>query len=142
MAIKELVDFIDIILNGSEKQKSELAQTFFKLADTSKRLQKLGLHGSHFVVRYGVVSHHKNKDGDHTYSVDEWKQICARINSPLAVTKHGDDYNLYVDVQKNGKPTLIGVAVKQAGRDLVVNSIKTVFAKKINRTDEILFDAR
>ena len=142
MAIKNLSDYIEQILNGTETEKARLQQTFFKLADTAPRLQQLGLRGEHFIVRYGVVSHHKGKDADHSYSADEWKQLCVKINAPLAVTRYKDSYNVYVDVQKNGKPTLVGVAVKQAGRELVVNSIKTVFAKHINDADEIVYDGR
>ena len=140
--IKPLSENIDIILNGQESEKEKLKQTFFKIADTSEELQAVGLKGERFVVRYGVISRHKNKDKDHDFTAEEWKDICKKINKPVLVTKYKNGYNLYLDVIKNGKHTLIGVDVKSVSRNLIINNVKTAFASDIDATEEIVLDNR
>lgn len=140
--IKPLSENIDTILNGQESEKEKLKQTFFKIADTSEELQAVGLKGERFVVRYGVISRHKNKDKDHDFTAEEWKDICKKINKPVLVTKYKNGYNLYLDVIKNGKHTLIGVDVKSVNRNLIINNVKTAFASDIDATEEIVLDNR
>lgn len=140
--IKPLSENIDTILNGQESEKEKLKQTFFKIADTSEELQAVGLKGERFVVRYGVISRHKNKDKDHDFTAEEWKDICKKINKPVLVTKYKNGYNLYLDVIKNGKHTLIGVDVKSVSRNLIINNVKTAFASDIDATEEIVLDNR
>lgn len=140
--IKPLSENIDTILNGQESEKEKLKQTFFKIADTSEELQAVGLKGERFVVRYGVISRHKNKDKDHDFTAEEWKDICKKINKPVLVTKYKNGYNLYLDVIKNGKHTLIGVDVKSVSRNLIINNVKTAFASDIDATEEVVLDNR
>lgn len=140
--IKPLSENIDTILNGQESEKEKLKQSFFKIADTSEELQAVGLKGERFVVRYGVISRHKNKDKDHDFTAEEWKDICKKINKPVLVTKYKNGYNLYLDVIKNGKHTLIGVDVKSVSRNLIINNVKTAFASDIDATEEIVLDNR
>lgn len=140
--IKPLSENIDTILNGQESEKEKLKQTFFKIADTSEELQAVGLKGERFVIRYGVISRHKNKDKDHDFTAEEWKDICKKINKPVLVTKYKNGYNLYLDVIKNGKHTLIGVDVKSVSRNLIINNVKTAFASDIDATEEIVLDNR
>ena len=133
--IKNLADCIEIILSGTDEEREKLHQTFFKLADTSQFLKNLGLKGEYFTIRYGVISHHKGKDADHNYTIDEWRQISEKINWPVMITKYKDNFNIYLDIFKNSKLTLVGVEVKQVNKEFFVNNVKTVFAKN-NRENE------
>ena len=65
-----------------------------------------------------------------------------KINKPVLVTKYKNGYNLYLDVIKNGKHTLIGVDVKSVNRNLIINNVKTAFASDIDATEEIVLDNR
>lgn len=137
-AKKNLVDYIDTILNGTAAEKEKLQKTFFKVTDTPKELKDIGLKGDHFTIRYGVISHHKNKDSDHSFTVEEWKQISKKLSTPLAVVPYKKGFNVFVDVIKNGKLTLVGMEVKSAGKNNLVNDIKTVFAKDVDMSKDIL----
>jgi len=130
--LKLLSESIDEILNATEEDKQKFQRSYFKIADTPQELKDKGLRGDSFTIKYGVISHHKNKDSDHNLSADEWKQVCEKITKPVAVVPYEnkkDSFNLYLDLKHNGKNILVGVTVKNAGRNLEVNAVNTVFAK-------------
>lgn len=122
---------IDKILNGTKEEKSALRGKHFAIAKTSPLLKKIGMIGDYITVGYGVISHHKNKDIDHRFTVEDWKYICTNINSPLGVIKHNDAFDVFIKPADSKKDILVGITVKQTGKDTYVNAVKTVFAKDL-----------
>ena len=128
---KLLEDNIEEILSAdTEEKRDKFKKTKFVVADTPDELKKVGLTGNQFVVSYGVISHHKNKDKDHDLNSDDWKAICDSISKPLLIVSYKDDYNMYLSVKKNNKNILVGVKVKKEGRYIIINDVTTAFAKK------------
>lgn len=131
---------IDTILHGTPQEKEKLTMKFFRVANTSHDLKELGLKGDYFTVKYGVISHHKNKDLDHALTAKHWVDICKKINKPFLVAKDlNGNYRLFVDTKVNGKFVMIGVEVKNAGRNLYVNAIKTAFGKDSCNNSDLLY---
>lgn len=137
-----LADVIDTILNGSDAEKQQFQRTYFELAETPKILQDLGLLGEKFTIRYGVITHHKNKDADHDFSETEWKKLCEKISMPFAVAKYGTGYDLFLDFKHNEKYVLVGVEVKNTGKDQFVNAVRTVFARNISGKENIVYASK
>ena len=139
-SLSPLESNINKILNGTPEEKEKLQRSFFKVANTSSDLKRLGLKGDYFTVKYGVISHHKTKDLDHALTAEHWIDICNKINKPFLVAKDlNDNYRLFVDTKVNGKFVMIGIEVKQTGKDLFVNAIKTAFGRNSCNNTELLY---
>lgn len=135
-----LEENIDTILHGTPQEKAKLQRSFFKVADTSQELKKLGLKGDYFTVKYGTISHHKSKDLDHALTAKNWIDICKKINKPFLVAKDLDgNYRLFVDTKVNGKFVMIGVEIKHSGENLFINAIKTALGRNNNNNAKILY---
>lgn len=87
------------------------------------------------------------KDGSHDIGEKEWEKLPEALQRPLAITRLGDKdkgYRLYTTL-KNGKGEyiVVGVAVKNSGRDIEVNAISTVFGRRESggktQRDEVIY---
>lgn len=134
---------------GKEYANKLFAMKFFDVASTPEFMKTLGLTGEKFTIRYGVISKHVNKDNDHALPVEIWEQLPEALQNPFAITKHferkGDKlspkgYRIYTALQHNGKYVIVGADVKNAGRDLEINAIATVFAITTpSETEEVIY---
>jgi hypothetical protein len=139
---------VDKILNGTQVEKKALERSYFFLADTPQFMKEIkdkdgkGLTGDYFTARYGVISRHIGKDADHDLTAQNWTDLCDAIKAPFAIVKHNDGYNLFANVQNNGKWVMVAVDVKNVGRNIEVNSIKTAYGykKRLNGvTDDFVY---
>ena len=149
--------FLDVIRTLYEKGKEVASKLFgrsyFDVADTSNLLKKLGLTGDKFTIRYGVISRHFGKDAQHKLPLSVWSQLPKALNTPLIVTKYYTDktktkqkgYRIYTAIQlEDGAFVVAGVEVKNAGRNLEVNAIDTVFGRNniIGTQEEIVYESK
>ena len=149
--------FLDVIRTLYEKGKEVASKLFgrsyFDVADTSNLLKKLGLTGDKFTIRYGVISRHFGKDAQHKLPLSVWSQLPKALNTPLIVTKYYTDktktkqkgYRIYTAIQlEDGAFVVAGVEVKNAGRNLEVNAIDTVFSRNniIGTQEEIVYESK
>ncbi|MDR2193465.1 MAG: hypothetical protein LBP19_03225 [Treponema sp.] len=141
--LASLKDNIHTILHGTKEEKAKLVRRHFYLADTPQFIKEKGLRGDFFSARYGVVARHDGKDNDHTLTEQNWIDLCEKITWPFAITRHGGGFRLFTDVKVDGHNVVVGVEVKNAGKDIVVNSIITAFGYR-NRpvTDEIIYRSK
>ncbi len=122
---------------GREVASKVYSQQYFFVAKTPDFMKKYGLDGESFTVSYGTISRHFGKDPDHSLTIETWAQLPAAITIPFAITEYYEDkkrtrkrgYRLYTQIQFGSGYVVVGVDVKLAGRDLIVNSISTVFGK-------------
>ena len=107
---------------------------YFDVAKTPDFMKRIGLTGDKFTVRYGVMSRHFGKDGSHNFTEEEWRQLPDAIKSPFAISKltdKKDGYRLYTTLKtEKGEYVVVGADVKNAGRNLEVNSIATIFGRR------------
>ena len=149
--------FLDVIRTLYEKGKEVASKLFgrsyFDVADTSNLLKKLGLTGDKFTIRYGVISRHFGKDAQHKLPLSVWSQLPKALNTPLIVTKYYTNktktkqkgYRIYTAIQlEDGAFVVAGVEVKNAGRNLEVNAIDTVFSRNniIGTQEEIVYESK
>ena len=57
----------------------------------------------------------------------------------MMITRYKDNFNIYLDIFKNSKLTLVGVEVKQVNKELFVNNVKTVFAKNNRENESVIW---
>ncbi len=146
--------FIDVIrtlyTRGKEVASRLFSMKFFDVATTPKFMKDLGLRGDKFTIRYGVISRHFNKDNEHDLSEEIWEQLPTAIQNPFAITRYFTDenrkqqkgYRLYTTLQLgNGSYVVVSAEVKNAGRDLEVNAINTVFGRNVlsDVHDELIY---
>lgn len=149
--------FLDVIRTLYEKGKEVASKLFgrshFNVADTSNLLKELGLTGDKFTIRYGVISRHFGKDAQHKLPLNVWSQLPEALNKPLIITKYYTDktktkqkgYRIYTAIQlEDGAFVIAGVEVKNAGRNLEVNAIDTVFGRNniIGTQEEIVYESK
>ena len=149
--------FLDVIRTLYEKGKDVASKLFgrsyFDVADTSNFLKELGLTGDKFTIRYGVISRHFGKDAQHKLPLSVWSQLPDVLNNPLIITKYYTDktktkqkgYRIYTAIQlEDGAFVVAGVEVKNAGRNLEVNAIDTVFGRNniIGTQEEIVYESK
>lgn len=132
-----LADNIDKILDGTAKEKTQLAGKHFKVCDTPSIMKQCGLTGDIITIKYGVISRHKDKDSDHSFTANEWRKICKALPHPFAITKskEKDYYNVFLSGKKGNKDILVGMSVKSIGKNIEINAIRTVFAKDFDIND-------
>lgn len=128
-----------IVEQGKEYARSIFGQRFFNVVETPDFLKNLGLTGERFTVSYGVLARHFGKDDAHDLTEEEWAQLPDAIQHPFAVSEYYPDgkesgmqrgYRLYTTIKKGNGYIVVGVDVKNMGRDLEINSISTVFSKE------------
>jgi hypothetical protein len=124
-----LKDNIHAILHGTNGEKEKVKGQYFHLADTPDFMKEspINLTGDYFTAGYGMISRHKDKDADHALSEENWAELCDEITKPFAIAKRKDGFRLFTNVKVNGRFTVVGVNVKNAGRNLEINAIKTAF---------------
>lgn len=124
---------------GKEYASSLFGMKFFDVAETPQFMKELGITGEKFTIRYGVISRHWGKDNEHTLPKEVWEQLPKAIQHPFAITKYYSDnekkkqkgYRLYTSLQlNNGSFVVVGVEVKNSGRDIEVNAINTIFGRE------------
>ena len=126
---------------------------FFDVAKTPDFMKKLGLTGDKFTIRYGVISRHFGKDGEHTLPEEIWEKLPTALKKPFAITKYYTDekkqhqkgYRLYTSLQlANGAFIVVSAEVKNAGRNIEVNAINTIFGReKISSAhDELIYTSK
>ena len=120
---------------------------FFDVAKTPDFMKKLGLTGDRFTIKYGVLSRHAGKDDSHSLTEKLWEELPDAIQKPFAITRFGEKengYRLYTTMKNDkGETIVVGVDVKNIGRNLEVNSISTIFGRrgdaKITQKEEVLY---
>ena len=131
--IENLQDNIHKILSGTIDERKVLESKYFKIAETPESLKKQGLTGDYFTIRYGVITRHLSKNNEHNLTVNEWNELCENIKSPIKIIKYKNNeksFRLFTNINKNGKVVIVGVDVKNVGKNIEVNSIQTVFKQK------------
>lgn len=126
----------DLYEKGNEYASKLYQRSFFDVAKTPDFMRKFGLRGEKFTIKYGVISRHFGKDGSHSLSEKEWEQLPQALQNPFAITKRTDKkgaFRIYTALRlKNGEYVVIGVDVKNTGRNIEVNAISTVFGRRDN----------
>ena len=124
---------------GKEYASSLFGMKFFDVRQTPQFMKDLGIRGSKFTIRYGVISRHWGKDNEHTLPREVWEQLPKAIQHPFAITKYYSDnekkkqkgYRVYTSLQlSNGSFVVVSVEVKNAGRNIEVNAINTIFGRE------------
>ncbi len=133
--INPLLNVVKILYERGKEFASKLFQrSFFDVAKTPDFMKPLGLRGDKFTVRYGVISRHAGKDGAHDLSLDNWAQLPQALQTPFAICRlndSADSYRIYTTLQNaNGEYIVVGVDVKNVGRELNVNAISTAFGRR------------
>ena len=138
--------FIDVIktlfAKGKDVATKLYQRSFFDVAKTPAFMKELGLTGDRFTVRYGVIARHFGKDSSHDLTEEDWQKLPEALKKPFAITKlvsrereahKNNGYRLYTALQNSkGEYVVVGVDVKNAGRDIEVNAIATVFGRREN----------
>ena len=150
---RSFIDAIkDLYSKGKEYASKLYSMTFFDVAKTPVFMKALGLTGDKFTIRYGVLSRHVGKDVEHTFPVEVWEKLPDALQSPFAITRYYEDeqkqkqkgYRLYTAIQlPNGSFVVVSAEVKNAGRDIEVNAINTVFGRNAlsDVHDELIYTA-
>ena len=141
----------DVVRTIVEKGKSVASKlferSFFDVGKTPEFMKKIGLTGNRFTIKYGVLSRHAGKDSSHSLTEKEWKEVPNALQKPFAITRFGEKengYRLYTTMKNDkGETIVVGVDVKNTGRNLEVNSISTIFGRrgdaKITQKEEVLY---
>lgn len=140
--------FLDVVRTLYEKGKtvasSLFQRSYFDVAETPDFLKEKGLTGDKFTIKYGTIARHVGKDEDHDLTEQVWEALPDALQHPFAVTKYGDDgFRIYTEIQVGDGFVVVGAEVKNAGRNVEVNSISTVFAKdgKITNKEDIIYES-
>lgn len=133
------LDAVKALYTKGKEFASKLYQmTFFDVAETPVFMKQYGLTGDKFTIRYGVIARHLGKDGRHDLPESVWEQLPKAIQDPFAITEYYTDkdkkeqkgYRLYTALKlSDGSFVVVSAEVKNAGRDIEVNAINTVFGR-------------
>ena len=141
-----LLDFVDAIVNKNETKTAPYKNTYFKVSKANQFYTEIGINGEYFTIRAGVILRHIRKDYNHYITSDVWSSIALELNNlkPIIVEEYKnekDSYRLWLNTDINGSHIVIGVDIKNAGRDIYVNAISTVFAanKSLPHIDKIIY---
>ena len=127
-----------LFTRGKQYASKLFSMKHFIVAKTPDFMKKYGLSGDMFTIRYGVISRHFGKDAEHNLSEEIWEQIPDALQHPFAITKYFEDeskqrqkgYRLYTSLQlPNGSYVVVSAEVKNAGRNIEVNAINTIFGR-------------
>ena len=154
-AESELNSTIENVLNTLYKKGKDYASKifnmkFFDFAKTPDFMKHLGMTGSKFTIRYGVIARHFGKDGSHDFTQSEWEQIPHAIEHPFAITQLKNKekgFRIYTALKtEKGEYVVVGVDVKNAGRDMEVNAIATMFGRRSNanlsENEEVIYKSK
>ena len=139
-AQSEKATLIDVVrtlyAKGKEYASKLFSRTHFDVAQTPKFMKELGLKGDKFTIRYGVITRHFDKDKSHKLTEDDWQKLPNALQNPFAITKNSKEkgsYRIYTSMQNsNGEYVVVGVDVKNVGRNIEVNAISTIFGRREN----------
>ena len=146
-----LLDVVKILYSKGKEVASKLfSMKFFDVAQTPKFMQELGLRGDKFTIKYGVIARHIGKDSSHTLTEKDWEQLPQALQNPFAISKITDkkeSYRIYTTLQtESGEYIVVGADVKNAGREIEVNSISTVFGRRNNanlsKNEEVIYRSK
>jgi len=146
-----LLDVVRTLYSKGKEVASKLFQrSFFDVAPTPKFMQELGLRGDKFTIKYGVIARHIGKDGSHDLSERDWVQLPQALQNPFAISKltdKADAYRIYTTLQtESGEFVVVGADVKNAGREIEVNAISTVFGRRNNanlpKDEEVIYRSK
>ena len=144
----QIKDVVKTIYEKGKVVASKLfGRSFFDVAKTPDFMKKLGLTGDRFTIKYGVLSRHAGKDDSHSLTENQWEELPDALQKPFAITRFGGKdkgYRLYTTMKnENGETIVVGVDVKNVGRDMEVNAISTIFGRrgdaKITQKEEVLY---
>ena len=144
----QIKDVVKTIYEKGKAVASKLfGRSFFDVAKTPDFMKKLGLTGDRFTIKYGVLSRHAGKDDSHSLTEKLWEELPDALQKPFAITRFGEKengYRLYTTMKNDkGETIVVGVDVKNIGRNLEVNSISTIFGRrgdaKITQKEEVLY---
>ena len=144
----QLKDVVRTIVEKGKSVASKLFEkSFFDVGKTPEFMKKIGLTGNRFTIKYGVLSRHAGKDSSHSLTEKEWEELPNALQKPFAITRFGEKengYRLYTTMKNDkGETIVVGVDVKNTGRNLEVNSISTIFGRrgdaKITQKEEVLY---
>jgi N12 class adenine-specific DNA methylase len=154
-AESELNSTIENVLNTIYKKGKDYAskifnRNFFDFAKAPDFMKHLGMTGSKFTIRYGVIARHFGKDGSHDFTKSEWEQIPHAIEHPFAITQLKNKekgFRIYTALKtEKGDYVVVGADVKNAGRDIEVNAITTLFGRRSNanlsENEEIIYKSK
>ena len=132
----QLKDVVKAIYEKGKSAASRLYKmAFFDVAKTPDFMKKLGLTGDRFTIKYGVLSRHAGKDDSHSLTEKQWEELPDALQKPFAITRFGGKdkgYRLYTTMKnENGETIVVGVDVKNVGRDMEVNAISTIFGSEV-----------
>ena len=111
---------------------------YFDVAKTPDFMKEVGLTGDKFTIRYGVISRHFGKDEQHDFTEEEWEQLPKALSNPILITEYYQDenqkkqkgYRLYTPLTlSDGSYVVVSAEVKNAGRNLEINAINTIFGR-------------
>lgn len=146
-----LLDVVKTLYTKGKDVASKLfSMKFFEVGNTPKFMQDLGLRGDKFTIKYGVIARHIGKDNSHALTESDWEQLPNALQSPFAIAKLTDKenaYRLYTTLQtQRGEFVVVGVDVKNAGKEIEVNSISTVFGRRNNanlpNNEEVIYESK
>ena len=136
---QSLFDAIHTLYSKGKTFASQLFNMkYFDVAETPDFMKRLGLTGDKFTIRYGVISRHFGKDNQHDFTEEEWKQIPKALSNPILITEYYQDeqqkkqkgYRLYTPLKlSDGSYVVLSAEVKNAGRNLEINAINTIFGR-------------
>ena len=148
---RTLIDAITILQTQGKTTASKMFhRSFFTVAKTPEFMKQYGLTGEKFTIAYGTIARHFGKDSSHNLTQQEWMQLPDALKTPFAITQlrdKKDAYRIYTELQNSiGEYVVVGVDVKNAGRDLEVNSIATVFGRrkeaKLTKNEEVIYRSK
>ncbi len=146
-----LLDVVKTLYSKGKEVASKLFQrSFFDVAKTPKFMQELGLRGEKFTIKYGVIARHLGKDSSHTLTEKDWEQLPQALQNPFAISKltdKKDSYRIYTTLQtESGEFVVVGADVKNAGREIEVNAVSTVFGRRNNanlpKNEEVIYRSK
>ena len=152
--VVESQSFLDVVRTlyskGKEVASKLFQRSFFDIAQTPRFMQELGLRGDKFTIKYGVIARHISKDNSHSLSEQVWEQLPQALQNPFAVsriTDREDSYRIYTTLEtENSEYVVVGVDVKNAGREIEVNAISTVFGRRNNanlsKNEEVIYRSK
>ena len=146
----QLKDVVKAIYEKGKSAASRLYKmAFFDVAKTPDFMKKLWLTGDRFTIKYVVLSRHAGKDDSHSLTEKLWEELPDALQKPFAITRFGGKdkgYRLYTTMKnENGETIVVGVDVKNVGRDMEVNAISTIFGRrgdaKKTQKEDVLYTA-
>ena len=148
---RTLLDAITVLQKQGKPTASRMFQrSFFTVAETPEFMKRYGLTGEKFTIAYGTIARHFGKDSSHNLTQQEWRQLPDALKTPFAITRlrdKKDAYRIYTELKNtDGEYVVVGVDVKNAGQNLEVNSIATVFGRrkeaKLTKNEEVLYRSK